>query len=317
MKRRKIKRKGQLLIILVILSVCYIGVDKFSQSSLIQGFMNEIIEVSGPSTTFIDSSLEVPTIKGQAAILMNASSGEVLLKQDADSAFPVASMSKLMTEYIVQEQIQNGSMEWDDLVEVSHSANNMNPQAVKIYVKDNDALTVRDLYSAMVISSANNATRALAEHIAGTEKKFAKLMNNKAKEMGLSSKTNFVNSTGLLNTDGSENVMTAEDVAVLAYQLLRDFPDVVETTNQLEYELAYDNTNLKNSNSMLYPENRDLYFNLVDGLKTGFTETAGYCFTGTAKQGDKRLISVVMGTKSDDARFRETYKLLSFGFENF
>ncbi|QUG43425.1 D-alanyl-D-alanine carboxypeptidase [Psychrobacillus sp. INOP01] len=317
MKRRKQKRKSQLLIILIIFSVCYLGAYKFSQSGQVQGFINEIIEVSGPSTTFIDSSLEAPTIKGQAAILMDASSGEILMKQDADIAFPVASMSKLMTEYIVQEQIQNKDMEWDDLVQISQSANNMDPQAVKIYVKDNDSLTVRDLYNAMVISSANNATRALAEHIAGTEKKFAKLMNNKAKEMGLSSKTNFVNSTGLLNIDGSENVMTAADVAGLAYQLLRNFPDVVETTNLLEYELAYDNTNLKNSNSMLYPENRDLYFNLVDGLKTGYTETAGYCFAGTAKQGDKRFISVVMGTKSDDARFRETHKLLSFGFENF
>lgn len=316
MKRRKIKRKVNFFITLIILSVCYIGIYKFSQSSQVQSFMSEIIEVSGPSTTFIDSSLKAPNIKGQAAILMDASSGEILLKQDANSAFPVASMSKLMTEYIVQEQIQNGNIKWDDLVEISHSANNMDPQAVKIYVKDNDALTVRDLYSAMVISSANNATRALAEHIAGTEKRFAELMNKKAKEIGLSSKTNFVNSTGLVNTDGSENIMTAEDVAILAYQLLSDFPEVVETTNLLEYELAYDSTNLKNSNSMLYPENQDLYFNLVDGLKTGYTETAGYCFAGTAKQGDNRLISVVMGTKSDDARFRETYKLLSFGFEN-
>ncbi|WP_053589198.1 D-alanyl-D-alanine carboxypeptidase family protein [Bacillus sp. FJAT-22090] len=316
MNRRKLKRRSQLLIILIILIGCYAGAYNFSQSHQVQGFINEIIEVSGPSTTYIDSSLEA-TIKGHSAILLNASTEEILMEQDADIPFPVASMSKMMTEYLVLEQIENGNIEWDDPVVMSHSANNMDPRAVKIYVKDNDVLTVRDLYSAMVIYSANNATIALAEHIAGSEKKFAKLMNDKATKMGLSSKTNFVNSTGLFNTDGSENVMTAKDVALLANQLLRDFPDVIETTKLLEYKLAYDGTTLKNSNAMLDPENQDLYFNPVDGLKTGFTETAGYCFTGTAQKGDKRLISVVMGTKSDDARFLETRKLLSFGFEHF
>lgn len=315
MKRKKLKSKNRLLIILIFLCACYLGAYKFSQSSSVQGFINEIIEVSGPSTSFKDSSLEAPVIKGHAAILMNASTGEILMKQNADTTFPVASMSKMMTEYIVQEQVKNGNIDWDDQVVMSHSANNMDPQAVKIYVKDNDLLTVRDLYIAMVIYSANNATIALAEHIAGSERKFAILMNDKAQQMGLSSKTSFVNSTGLFNTDGSENVMTARDAALLASQLLSDFPDVLKTTKLLEYKLAYDGTTLKNSNEMLDPKNQNLYDNLVDGLKTGFTETAGYCFTGTAKKGDKRLISVVMGTKSGEARFHETQKLLSFGFE--
>ncbi|MDI2588605.1 hypothetical protein OR571_16195 [Psychrobacillus sp. NEAU-3TGS] len=103
--------------------------------------------------------------------------------------------------------------------------------------------------------------------------------------MGLSSKTNFVNSTGLYNTDGSENIMTAKDVALLANQLLRDFPDVIETTKLLEYKLAYDGTTLKNSNAMLDPDNQDLYFNPVDGLKTGFTETAGIVLQELHKRG--------------------------------
>ncbi len=310
MKCRMLKRKSKLLIIVIVLIGCYVGAYKFNQK-------NEIKEIFGRSPAFIDSPLEAPTITGHSAILLNASTEEILMEQDADIPFPVASMSKMMTEYIVQKQINNGNLEWDDPVVMSHSANNMDSRAVKIYVKDNDVLTVRDLYSAMVIHSANNATIALAEHIAGSEKKFAKLMNDTAKKIGLSSKTKFVNSTGLSNTDGSENVMTAKDVALLANQLLRDYPDVIETTKLLEYKLAYDGTTLKNSNAMLYPENQDLYFKLVDGLKTGFTETAGYCFTGTAQSGDTRLISVVMGTKSDDARFLETHKLLSFGFEHF
>ncbi|MDI2588606.1 serine hydrolase [Psychrobacillus sp. NEAU-3TGS] len=181
MNRRKLKRKSQLLIILIILIGCYTGAYNFSQSHQVQGFINEIIEVSGPSTTYIDSSLEA-TIKGHSAILLNASTEEILMEQDADIPFPVASMSKMMTEYLVLEEIENGNIEWDDPVVMSHSANNMDPRAVKIYVKDDDVLTVRDLYSAMVIYSANNATIALAEHIAGSEKKFAKLMNDKAKK---------------------------------------------------------------------------------------------------------------------------------------
>ena len=313
-QRRKLTRKSQLLLILILLVVGFAGVYSFSRNTPIQG---EKMEVPKLSTPFIDSSIDVPTIKGHSAILLNASTDEILMEQNADIPFPVASMSKMMTEYIVQEQITNGKLAWDDLITMSHHANDIDSRAVKIYVNEDDVLTVEDLYSAMVIHSANNATVALAEHIAGSEKRFAKLMNDTAKKMGLSSKTHFVNSTGLSNKDGSENMMTAKDAALLANALLQDFPDVLETTKLLEYKLAYDGTILRNSNAMLYPENQNVYYQPVDGLKTGFTETAGYCFTGTAQLGDTRLTSVVMGTKSEDARFLETHKLLSFGFKHF
>lgn len=295
-KARKLRVKSQLLIILVMMVGGYFGYYIFSLNN-----------------QYVDA----PIIQGSSAILVDASSGKTLVAQDADIAFPVASMSKIMTEYIVQEQIEKAAIQWDEPVAISQSANNIDPKGVKIQVVTGDVLTVRDLYSAMVISSANNATKALAELISGTEETFAQLMNEKARELGLSDKTHFVNSTGLPNPEGPDNQMTAEDVAELAYQLLRDFPEVVETTKLKQYELAFDGTILENSNDMLFPVNQDLYFEEVDGLKTGFTDAAGYCFTGTAKQGDKRLISVVMGAVSGEARFIETHKLLSFGFKTF
>jgi D-alanyl-D-alanine carboxypeptidase len=315
MKGRKSKRRAKMLVILILLLGSYLGVNFFKQGILYVS--SQLREVTGPSSKLVKPRLDAPTIEGHSAILMDASSGRTLMMQDADIAFPVASMSKMMTEYIVQEQVEKGTIHWDDQVEISKTANNIDPGGAKIYINENDVLTVRDLYSAMAVSSANNAAKALAEHIAGTEKKFAKIMNDKARKMSLSDRTNFVNATGLSNPDGSDNLMTAEDVAHLAYRLLHDFPEVVETTNLPQYELAFDGTILRNSNAMLYPENQDLYYELVDGLKTGFTESAGYCFTGTAKKGDKRLISVVMGAESDQARFLETYKLLSYGFNNF
>ncbi|MBE1555959.1 D-alanyl-D-alanine carboxypeptidase family protein [Sporosarcina limicola] len=315
MNGRKLRAKARLLIILIVLLGGCLGVYIFSPN---------VQDLTKPAFKLAKQSLKVALplqnssiIKGNSAILIDASTGNVVVEQDADIAFPIASMSKIMTEYLVQEQIEDGTIHWDDQVQMTESANNIDSRASKIYVKPRDFLTIRDLYSAMVISSANNATKVLAEHIAGTEEEFARLMNDKAREMGLSDKTHFVNSTGLPNADHTENQMTAKDVAQLAYQLLLDFPEVVETTKLTKYRLAFDGTVLRNSNSMLFPENQDLYFEQVDGLKTGFTEAAGYCFTGTAKLGDKRLISVVMGAKSDEARFLETHKLFSFGFKNF
>ena len=313
--KEKIPKKRKRIYILVILAIGYfIGVHLLIPA--VQDLSNPLMKkVSFPLSPLNDSMNEMPKVKSQSAILVDVSSGQTLLEKNADIAYPVASMSKLMTEYIVLEQIKNGNIEWDDRVEISRSANDIDPRGVKLYISEGDRLTIRDLFSAMVISSANNAAKALAEYIAGTEDEFAEIMNDKAQEIGLSDKTHFVNSTGLFNQDGTENVMTAEDVAVLASQLLKDFPEIVETTKLQVYELEFDGTVLKNSNEMMDPNNRELYFDLVDGLKTGFTEAAGYCFTGTAIEGEKRFISVVMGAKDNEARFEETNNLLSFGFD--
>ncbi|PEL82501.1 D-alanyl-D-alanine carboxypeptidase [Bacillus wiedmannii] len=256
-----------------------------------------------------------PTLHAKSAILMEAESGKILYKKNDNIPLAPASMSKMMTEYIVLERIKNGSLNWNDIVIISQNA--VNSEGAKIDVKVGEGLTVLDLFHAMVISSANNAAVALAEHIAKTERDFAKIMNDKAKQLKLSTHTNFVNATGLANEQNEESKMTALDVAKLAQKLLEHYPDVLEVTKLTSYELNHNGVILKTTNKMLYYGNTKLYFQGIDGLKTGFTDEAGYCFTGTAKKDGKRMITVVMGTGDNVERFTETKKLLAYGFQEF
>lgn len=262
------------------------------------------------------TNARMPTLDSSSAILINAETGDVLFEKDAKTAYPVASMSKLMTIYIVLEHLENGSIHWNDLVTVSSTANGIIDSAARIPVNDETKMTVRDIFQAMVIVSANNATIALTEYIAGSEVEFTRLMNEKAMELGLSNRTNFVNATGL-PSDGLENRMSAEDVAKLAQQLLRDYPSILKVAS-LEHEyLPTFGINLDNTNKMLDKQNNKLYFKGVDGLKTGYTEAAGFCFVGSAKKGKERLISVIINADTDEQRFMETKELLTYGFSLF
>ncbi|WP_369900039.1 D-alanyl-D-alanine carboxypeptidase family protein [Bacillus manliponensis] len=264
---------------------------------------------------YVQIYMKEPTIEAESAVLIDMKSGEVVYKKNENMPLAPASMSKLMTEYIVLEKIEQGMLDWEDYVTVSEHA--ANSEGVKIDVKAGDRLTVEELVHAMVISSANNAAIALAEHIAGSENEFTRLMNEEAERLQLSQHTRFVNATGLENERGEESKMTALDVAKLAKYLLNNYPAVVNITKLTSYELKSHHGTLTTTNKMLYPANRKLYFEGVDGLKTGFTDEAGYCFAGTAMQGDKRMISVVMGTSDGDKRFRESKKLFSYGFHKF
>lgn len=257
-----------------------------------------------------------PHIQGQSAILMDATSGDILFEKDAKHSYPVASMSKLMTEYIILDHIKSGMISWDDHVIISESANHIQYGGIKIPIEIGESLSVRDLFAAMVVSSANNATIALAEHVAGTEEAFTDLMNEKAAEIGLSQQSTFVNSTGLPSGD-IENVMSATDVATLAYHLLSDHEEVLEIAKRSEYQIESHGIQLYSTNKMLNKTNSDTYFDGVDGLKTGFTNAAGYCFVGTAQHDHQRLISVVINTEDEDTRFIDTKKLLSYGFDKF
>ncbi|WP_054950087.1 D-alanyl-D-alanine carboxypeptidase family protein [Numidum massiliense] len=251
------------------------------------------------------------SIHAKAAILIDAQSGKILFKHNSDEPLPPASMSKMMTEYIVLEKIGDGAIGWDDPVTISRAA--AYKEGAKIDIHPGDTLTVRDLYSAVVVASANNAAVALAEHIAGSEEAFTQLMNAKAKALGLSLKTTFINATGL-DENGTSSLMTAEDVARLAKRLLDDYPEVLDTAHLAQYALNFDGSVLASTNRMLAAGDPNVRFDGVDGLKTGFIDSAGYCFAGTAKRGEQRLISVVMGTPGDRERFVETKKLLSLGF---
>src|SRR5690625_5039746 len=245
-------------------------------------------------------------------------------------ALPPASMTKMMTEYLVWEAIESGQISWDTTTQISDYAYSIsaNPAFSGIGLRQNVDYTVRSLYEAMAINSDNGTTIALAELIAGTEGEFVKLMNEKAEEMGLPD-YKFVNSTGLENEslgenypEGTEpndsNLLSARSAAMLAYHLVNDYPEALEISKVPETE--FDDQIVRNYNWMLPHEGVNLkqyYYEGVDGLKTGYTDFAGYCFTGTAEVNGKRLITGVMKADSEDQRFKETAKLLDYGYNNF
>lgn len=256
-----------------------------------------------------------------AALLLDLSTGETLYAKNADKPLPPASMSKMMTEYLVLEQIKSGALKWEDKVEISAYA--ASAVGSKVPLREGARVSVRDLLAAVAIQSANDAAIALAEHVAGSEEQFAAWMNHKADILDLSLKSQFINATGLSRKDmgtaapsslKGEQRMTARDTARLAAKLLKDYPEILEYSNLPFYRMEYRGITLTSTNLMLQDKYRStLYVKGMDGLKTGFTNEAGYCFTGTAVVNGKRYVSVVMGTSSSLKRFEETKKLLAFG----
>jgi len=268
-----------------------------------------------------------------AAILIDADSGKILYEQNADTSLGIASMTKMMTEYLLLDAIDAGTVKWDQEYHVTEYTYKMsqNRALSNVPLRRDGTYNIKELYEAMAIYSANAATVAIAETIAGTETEFLKLMNKKAEELGLTG-YKFVNSTGLNNADlfgmqpagtgpNDENVMPAKSVAKLAYHLLKDHPDVLKTSKiakKMFREGTDDSIEMINWNYML-PELAYKYEG-VDGLKTGTTNFAGHCFTGTAERNGTRLISVVMKAVGEDpkkARFDETAKLFNYGFSQF
>ncbi|ASZ65657.1 MULTISPECIES: D-alanyl-D-alanine carboxypeptidase family protein [Bacillus cereus group] len=307
---------GRMTVLLVIiLGICWF---------LFQGNQKSIANVEGqplqvaelPKAGFTEKVVPPkyipPDINAKAAMIIDASDGDIIYQYNENEAFAPASMSKMMTAYLLLESIHNGKVRWEDPVKMSAKA--AQTEGARIPVQVNDTLTVKDLYHALMIESANNSAVALAEHMAKSEKDFVQLMDAKAKQLKMSEHAKFANASGLQEPDGSETKMTAGDVAQLAYHLIKDYPEILEVTHLRQSQLAFNNINVISTNDMLNKNNKSLYIEGMDGLKTGFTDSAGYCFTGTAKQGDNRIITVVMGTSSKTKRFTETNKLMSYAF---
>nr|WP_255457477.1 serine hydrolase [Sporosarcina sp. JAI121] len=275
-------------------------------------------------------------INVDGAILIDAESGKILYEENADKSLGIASMTKMMTEYILFEAIKEGTISWDQEYKVNDYtyAVSQDRRLSNVPLRKDGTYTIRELYEAVAIYSANAATIAIAETIAGTETEFLKLMNAKAEELGLKD-YKFVNSTGLNNMDlqgmhpqgtgeKDENVMPAKSVAKLAYQLLKDYPEVLDTTkinSKIFREGTSDAIKMDNWNFML--PGFVYEYEGVDGLKTGTTDFAGHCFTGTATRDGKRVIAVVMkavdakGVGSYKARFDATRALFDYGFGQF
>lgn len=264
-------------------------------------------------------------LKAEAAILLDAETGKILYEKNADTVLGVASMSKMMTEYLVLEAIEEGKITWDQEVLINEYVHNLSKGAglSNIGLTQGEKYTVKELYEAMAIFSGNAATVALAELVSGSEKNFVTLMNEKAAEIGMKD-YKFVNSSGLNNSDllgqypaGSEteeNVMTARDMGILAFRLLKDFPEVLETSSQSKLQFR-DGKEYPNFNWML--PGLIYEYEGVDGLKTGSTDFAGSNFTATAERNGQRFISVVMKSTSKDERFTDTRKILDYAFSNF
>jgi D-alanyl-D-alanine carboxypeptidase (penicillin-binding protein 5/6) len=310
-----------------------LGVSLLVQTSLfhIQPAMVQAAQVvakpavtAATPTTATDLKLEV-----KSAILMEASTGQVLYEYQADIALPPASMTKMMTEYLVLENIESGKLKWDDMITASkHAADVIGSGQL---IAENESLTVKQMFSAMSIYSANDASVAFAERLGGTEENFAKMMNDKAKQLGMSDKTHFISATGLSRSDlkdpptsiDGDTTMSARDSAILAYSLLKDHKEILDFTKIPSQKLRdKDKTAMTNYNWMIEGNQSNTYLKQfaypgLDGLKTGSTDDAGYCFTGTAVRNGMRLISVVMGTTKEAQRFEETRKLLDYGFTNF
>ncbi|WP_342719079.1 D-alanyl-D-alanine carboxypeptidase family protein [Bacillus paramycoides] len=310
-------RWGRMTVLLfIILGICWF---------LFQGNQKSVANVEGqplqvaelPKAGFTEKVVPPkyipPEINAKAAMIIDASDGDIIYQYNENEAFAPASMSKMMTAYLLLESIHNGKVRWEDPVKMSAKA--AQTEGARIPVQVNDTLTVKDLYHALMIESANNSAVALAEHMAKSEKDFVQLMDAKAKQLKMSEHAKFANASGLQEPDGSETKMTAGDVANLAYHLIKDYPEILEVTHLRQSQLAFNNINVISTNDMLNKNNKALYIEGIDGLKTGFTDSAGYCFTGTAKQGDTRIITVVMGTKGKTKRFTETNKLMSYAFD--
>ncbi|MFW3614375.1 D-alanyl-D-alanine carboxypeptidase family protein [Billgrantia antri] len=241
-----------------------------------------------------------PQIAAKSWILLDADSGRVLAEHNADERLPPASLTKLMTAYLVERELNRGNISLDDTVRVSENA--WRTGGSKMFIEVNTEVSIRDLLYGIIIQSGNDASVAVAEHLAGGEEPFADMMNQHASRLGLSN-TQFVNATGLPHP---EHYSTARDLALLSQYIIDDYPE--HYAIYAEKYFTYNDIRQPNRNRLLWRDPT------VDGLKTGHTDEAGYCLVASAERDGMRLISVVMGTSSEEARAQETQKLLSYGF---
>jgi len=254
-----------------------------------------------------------PIVQAKSAILIDANSGKVIYKKNEETPIQSATLSKLMTEYIVLEQLNDGKIQLDELVKIRNEVFQVETSPIQVTSKDKT--TVRDLLHALLLTGNNRSALALAEHIAGNEDNFTMLMNEKAKQLKLAQPSPFLNSTGVNNEKNKQPSATAIDAAKLATQLVKDFPDVLNITKLTSYQFTFKNSQVFNTNKMIYSLNEKIKLQGVDGLQTSFSTNGNYSFVGTAKLGDTRLISVILEADEENSAFIETKKLLQYGFD--
>jgi D-alanyl-D-alanine carboxypeptidase (penicillin-binding protein 5/6) len=241
-----------------------------------------------------------PQIAGSSYLLMDAKSGRIIMDENSHERLPPASLTKMMTAYIVERELDEGRISKTDMVPISVHA--WKTQGSRTFLREGTSVPVGTLIKGVIIQSGNDASVALAEFIAGSEGAFVDIMNQQAQLLGMKD-THFENATGL---PAENHYSTAYDLAILARAIIRDYPENYSV--YAEKQFTYNNIRQPNRNSLLWRDDS------VDGLKTGHTEEAGYCLVASAKREDTRLIAVVMGTNSSGARAQEVQKMLNYGF---
>jgi serine-type D-Ala-D-Ala carboxypeptidase (penicillin-binding protein 5/6) len=259
--------------------------------------------VSQPLIAAVKPIPQAPELAADSFILMDFASGKVLAEKDPDKHVEPASITKLMTAYLVDKALASGDINMTDMVTISEKAWRM--KGSKMFIEVGKQVSVKELMKGMIIQSGNDATVALAEHIAGSEQAFVEYMNHQAALLGMKN-THFQNATGWPHND---HYSTARDIALLSRAIIRDFPENYRFYHEKEY--TFNDIRQFNRNRLLWRDES------VDGLKTGHTEAAGYCLASSAKRDDMRLISVVLGTDSDKARTQNSQTLLNYGFRFF
>ncbi len=256
---------------------------------------------TGPTQPIIPAA---PAVAAKAWILMDANTGAVITEHDADERMAPASLTKMMTGYVLSEAIRTGKVKWEDTVRITPNSWAQNPAFIGsslMWVDINSDVSYRDLYYGLVISSGNDASVAIAEGLAGSHEAFADLMNQQAVRLGLKN-THFMNAHGLPDP---QHYTTARDLATLSRAMIVDHPQDYAVYSQTHF--SFNNIRQMNRNELLGEPG-------VDGIKTGHTEEAGFCLVSSALQGDMRLVAVVLGTASRSARTEESRKLLGYGF---
>jgi D-alanyl-D-alanine carboxypeptidase (penicillin-binding protein 5/6) len=276
-------------------------------------FLNPITQAQIPQKKAVTAPVAVtnpnfvvpaaPDIAAKAYILVDAATGTVLAEKNADERLAPASLTKLMSLYVIFKELSQGKLKLTDMVPISEIA--WRTGGSRMFVQVGTQVSINDLLQGIIVASGNDATVAMAEHVAGTQTAFAQLMDAEAKNLGMIN-SNYTDATGLPDKN---HYSTARDFSILSRALIRDYPQYYHYFSQQWF--TYNNVKQPNRNTLLWGNLN------VDGLKTGHTDDAGYCLIGSAKQGDMRLIAIVMGTKSEKARAAATQALLQYGFRFF
>ena len=259
-----------------------------------------------PILVFANESVDIIP-DAVSGILIEANTGKIIYEKNKDKRVAVASMTKMVAQIIILEQVEAGKIKWSDVVTVSKNAEEMGGS--QIYIQQGEKITIEDLMKGISMASGNDATVQMAEVIAGSESKFVEMMNNKVKQLGLKN-TQFKNCTGL---DEEGHYSSAYDMALIAKELVVNHPEILRFSSMYEDYLREDTDNkfwLVNTNKLVR------FYEGADGLKTGHTDAAGYCLAATAKRNDLRLIGVVLGVPSGKVRNTQTMNLLDYGFNS-